>query len=77
MKEYSSFKEIDRDLEILKLQTQIDKEEIKLYFNQTKENLSPFSLMGSVIGTIAKKALELKIASKIFGVKRVIASTKK
>jgi hypothetical protein len=77
MKEYSSFKEIDRDLEILKLQTQIDKEEIKLCFNQTKENLSPISLMGSVVGTIAKKALELKIASKIFGVKRVIASIKK
>lgn len=77
MKEYSSFKEIDRDLEILKLQTQIDKEEIKLHFNQTKENLTPFSLMGSVIGSIAKKALELKLASKIFGVKRVIASTKK
>jgi len=77
MKEYSSFKEIDRDLEILKLQTQIDKEEIKFYFNQTKENLSPFSLMGSIIGTIAKKALELKITSKLLGVKRVIASTKK
>lgn len=77
MKEYSSFKEIDRDLEILKLQMQIDKEEIKLNLNQTKENLSPFSLMGSVIGSIAKKALELKLASKIFGVKRVIASTKK
>ncbi|MBK5192103.1 MAG: hypothetical protein JJE07_02635 [Flavobacteriaceae bacterium] len=77
MKEYSSFKEIDRDLEILKLQMQIDKEEIKLHLNQTKENLSPISLMGSVIGSIAKKALELKLASKIFGVKRVIASTKK
>ncbi len=77
MKEYSSFKEIDRDLEILKLQTQIDKEEIKRCFNQTKEYLSPFSLMGSVIGSIAKKALELKFASKIFGIKRVIASTKK
>lgn len=77
MKEYSSFKEIDRDLEILKLQTQIDREEIKLCYNQTKENLTPISLIGSVLGTIAKKALELKVASKIFGVKRVIASTKK
>lgn len=76
MKEYSSFKEIDRDLEILKLQTQIDKEEIKLYYTQTKENLTPISLIGSILGTIAKKALELKVASKIFGVKRVIASTK-
>jgi hypothetical protein len=77
MKEYSSFKEIDKDLKILKLQTQIDQEEIKLHFNQTKENLSPISLMGSVVGSIAKKALELKIASKLFGIKRVIASTKK
>ena len=69
MKEYSSFKEIDRDLEILKLQTQIDMEEIKLHFNQTKENLSPISLIGSILGSIAKKVLELKVASKIFGVK--------
>lgn len=69
MKEYSSFKEIDRDLEILKLQTQIDREEIKLYYSKTKENLNPISLLGSVFGTIAKKVLELKIASKIFGVK--------
>lgn len=76
MKEYSSFKEIDRDLKILDLQTQIDREQIKLHFNQTKENLSPFSLIGSIFGSIAKKAIELKVASKIFGVKKVIASSK-
>lgn len=76
MKEYSSFKEIDRDLKILKLQTQIDREQIKLHFNQTRENLSPFSLIGSIFGSIAKKAIELKVASKIFGVKKVIASSK-
>lgn len=77
MKEYGSFKEIDRDLKILKLQTRIDKEEIKLCYTQTKENLTPISLIGSIFGTIAKKALELKLASKIFGIKRVITSTKK
>lgn len=76
MKEYSSFKEIDRDLKILDLQTQIDREQIKLHFNQTKENLSPISLIGSIFGSIAKKAIELKVASKIFGVKKVIASSK-
>jgi len=74
MKEYSSFEEIDKDLEILNLQMRIDKEEIKLYYNQTKDNLSPVSIMGSFVGSIVKKALQLKIISKIFGVKRVITS---
>ena len=40
MKEYSSFKEIDRDLKILKLQTKIDQEEIKLNIERTKSALS-------------------------------------
>jgi hypothetical protein len=74
MKEYSSFEEIDRDLEILKLQTQIDKEAIKLCINQTKENLSPFSLLGSAMGTVVKKAMDLNIVSKIFRIKQLVSS---
>ncbi len=76
MRVYSSFEEIDKDLKILKLQTEIDKEEIKLSIDQTKENLSPVSLIGSTIGSIIQKALVLKAVSKIIGVKKVIASTK-
>lgn len=76
MKEYRSFEEIDRDLKILKLQTQIDKEEIKLTFEQTKESLSPVSFFGSMAGSIIQKALVLKAVAKIFGVKRVITSSK-
>ena len=77
MRIYSSFEEIDKDLKILKLQTEIDKEEIKLSVDQTKQSLSPVSLIGSTIGSIMQKALVLKAVSKIIGVKKVVASTKK
>lgn len=76
MKEYSSFDEIERDLKILKLQTQIDKEEIKLCYQLTKDNMSPFSLIASIAGSVVQKALVLKAVSKIFGVKKVVASTR-
>lgn len=70
MKRYSSFEEVDRDLKILKLQTEIDKEEIKLAVDQTKESLSPKSLIGGIVSTAIQKALVLKAVSKIFGIKR-------
>lgn len=77
MRVYSSFEEIDKDLKILKLQTEIDKEEIKLSIDQTKHNLSPMSIIGSTIGSIIQKALVLKAVSKIVGVKKVVTSTRK
>lgn len=77
MRRYSNFKEIDKDLKILKLQTEIDKEEIKLSLDQTKDSLSPMSLVGSTIGAIIQKALVLKAVSKIFGVKKVVTSSRK
>ena len=77
MKEYSSFKEIDRDLKILKLQTKIDREEIKLNIERTKGALSPLSLAGSMVGSILQKALILKAVTKLTGLKKVTASIKK
>ncbi|MFO7721522.1 MAG: DUF6327 family protein [Gillisia sp.] len=76
MKEYSSFDEIERDLKILKLQTQIDREEIKLSYELTRESMSPLSLITSIAGSVIRKALVLKAVSKVFGVKKVIASTR-
>lgn len=69
MKQYSSFEEIDRDLKILKLQNEIDKEEIKLSIQETKDNMSPLSLAGSVITAAVKKALVLKALAKMWGKK--------
>jgi len=74
MKKYTSFEEIDRDLKILKLQNEIDKEEIKISVNRTKEELSPMTIIGGMVGSIFQKAIVLKAVSKIFGVKRVVTS---
>ncbi|WP_037318248.1 DUF6327 family protein [Salegentibacter sp. Hel_I_6] len=76
MKEYSSFKEIDRDLKILELQTKIDQEEIKLNIERTKGALSPLSLAGSMVGSILQKAFILKAVTKLTGLKKVTAKVK-
>ena len=75
MRTYSSFEEIDKDLKILKLQTEIDKEEIKLSLDQVRSSLSPMALIGSMLGTVAQKAIVLKAVSKIVGIKKVITSS--
>lgn len=77
MKEYSSFEEIDRDLKILKLQTEIDKEEIKLSLEHAKEGLSPVSMLGSLVGSVLEKAIVLKAVTKLTGLKRITATVKK
>lgn len=77
MKEYTSFEEIDRDLEILKLQTEIDKEEIKLSIERAKEGISPISMLGSMMGSILEKAIVLKAVTKLTGLKRVTATIRK
>lgn len=77
MKEYSSFEEIDKDLRILKLQTEIDKEEIKLSVAQTKSSFSLLSMLGSIAGSVLEKAIILKAVTKITGFKRITASVKK
>ena len=66
MKVYKTFQEIDRDLRILKLQAKIDREEMKICFSEIKEDLSPVSLVGNIIGSVAKKALLFKTLAAIF-----------
>lgn len=60
MKEYRSFEEIDRDLKILKLQNEIDKEEVMLSFHRTKEALGPLALLSSAGQAAKRKAMEIK-----------------
>lgn len=75
MKRYTTFEEIDRDLKYLKLKSEIDKEELKLGVSTTKDNFkesfSPLNMIASLIGSIAQKALVVKIANSILGVKKV------
>lgn len=67
MREYKNFEEIDRDLRLLKLQKEIDKEKLLLSYNQTKESASPKRLLKSAAGSIFKNALILKGTTKVLG----------
>ncbi len=71
MKVYKSFDEIEHDLKILKLQQQIDKEQLKLSINDVKESFSPVSFIASSLGAIVQKAVVLKAVNKILGIKKV------
>lgn len=66
MKVYRTFEEIDHDLKVLKLQAQIDKEQVKLGISRIKEDFSPFHLAGSMVGSITKKIIMLKGLADIF-----------
>ena len=70
-KVYSSFEEINRDLKILKLQKDIDLEEVKLSYHEVKNSLSPVGLIANIVGAIAQKAFVLKAVNKLLGITRV------
>lgn len=77
MKQYRSFEEIDRDLKVLKLQNQIDKEEVKLSIAKTKEGLSPVYLLKSTATAAVKRAIILKGTVQILGkkyIKKMVSS---
>lgn len=67
MRVYTSFKEIDRDLRVLHLQKEIDQETMKLQVNEVKDSLSAVSILTSIVGAIAKKAVILKTVHKLIG----------
>ena len=67
MRQYSSFDEIDRDLVLLKLQKEVDKERVILSYNNTKESLKPLALLKGAGETLLKSAIVVKGASKLLG----------
>ena len=66
MKVYKSFDQIDQDLKILKLQQQIDEEQLKLSIKETT-----VSFVANSLGAIVQKTLVLKAVNKILGIKKV------
>lgn len=69
MKEYKSYKEINRDLKILKLRQEIHKEEVKLNYKLTKKYGSPQALLKT-----AAEAVKMTVKEKTYVAKRVAES---
>lgn len=62
--QYTSFKEIDRDLKILQLQRQIEEEKVKLAVQNTKKELYPTNILGVMAPLLQKIAISF-IAKKL------------
>ncbi|MDX1364477.1 DUF6327 family protein [Arenibacter latericius] len=61
---FTSFEEIDHRLKILKLQRQIEMEQIKLHVRGAKKNIVPVAMMGGV-GKWSKRLLISFLSKKI------------
>nr|WP_321415387.1 DUF6327 family protein [uncultured Allomuricauda sp.] len=62
--QYTSFEDIDKDLKVLKLQRQIDEEQVKLSLQKTKEELYPTNILTSLAPLFQKLALTI-VAKKL------------
>ncbi len=65
MKSYSSFDEINRELEIYKLQAQIGKEKMKQNYAEIKDAISPTNMAIDLGLTIVRKILYGRIIHKL------------
>ncbi|MEX2335743.1 MAG: DUF6327 family protein [Fulvivirga sp.] len=65
MKVYTSFDEINLELEILKLESEVEKEKLKRSYFYFKESISPLNVSTSLVKTFVKKAFLAKILHKI------------
>lgn len=71
---YTNFETIDKDIRRLYLQSEIAKEELKLSFHNTKEDLTPSKLVTGIIGGAATSAVLLKLLTPVisFGIGKLL-----
>ena len=62
---YCSYKEIDRDLEILKLQKEIDYQKLSLSVEKIIDGLSPHSMIQNVLGSFSSAITKYGLLQKI------------
>jgi hypothetical protein len=67
MRRYNTFEEVNKDLKLLKVQSEINKEELIYTLNKTKESLSPGNLIGGLVGGLATSAVLIKLLTPIAG----------
>lgn len=65
MKEYTSFEEIDRELEIRKLEAEIDKEKLKSNYAEFKKAVAPTNIALNIGLTVAQNFLFGKVINRI------------
>ena len=52
---YSSYAQIEKDLQILKLEKEIQYQKLVLKFQQTKDNITPQSVVNNFVDSYAEK----------------------
>ena len=65
MKKYNSFKEIDKDLKIFKLETQISKQKANIDLVYIKRAFSFTNIVAELISYFGQKAIYAKIGTQI------------
>lgn len=65
MKTYASFKEINLDLEILKLESELEKEKLKRSYFFLKQTLSPLNITTSLVGYFIQKTFYTKLLKRL------------
>lgn len=65
MKIYTSFEDINLDLQILKLESELEKEKLKRSYFFLKDSLSPINITTSLIGNMLQKAFYTKLIQRL------------
>lgn len=65
MKKYTSFKQIDKDLKILKLETQISKQKANIDLAYIKRAFAFTNIIAELISFLGQKAIYARIGKQI------------
>jgi len=64
-KKYTSFEELDQDIKRAYLQSEIDKEEIKLSLYKAKDSITPGKMVASMLGGGTTSSILLKLITPV------------
>lgn len=78
-KKYTTFEELDQDINRAYLQAEIDKEELKLSLYETKDSLTPGKVATALIGSIATSTVLIKLITPLasFAIAKLLQKYKK
>lgn len=65
MKIYTSFEEINLDLEILKLESELEKEKLKRSYFFVKQSLLPINIATSLVSSFLQRAFYTKLLKRL------------